>query len=95
MRASAQWRVFTPDASLVRRWTIGGAVIGFVVSIGGMAAGAIIDGQPLTPFQLAFMLVPIAAGTLQFAGVGFCVGYVVARLKRPKAQIADPDQPVG
>jgi hypothetical protein len=94
-RPATQWNVFTPGASLVRSATIGGAVIGFVLSTVGMATAAIIDAQPLSVFQLAFMAVLIAGGTLQVAGVGFCVGYVVARLKHKKAQNADSDESAG
>jgi hypothetical protein len=83
------WRVFAPEASLVRRWTIGGAIIGFAFGAVAMTVGTIVDAQPLTVLQLAFLVVPITAGTLQGAGVGFCLGYVVARLKRPKSSTAD------
>jgi hypothetical protein len=90
-----QWNVFMPGAALVRSATIGGAVIGFVLSTVGMATAAIVDGQPLSVLQLAFMAALIAGGTLQVAGVGFCVGYVVARFKHQKAQNADSGESAG
>jgi hypothetical protein len=70
-------------ASIVKRWAIGGAIVGFVFSTVGMAVGAIIFREVPQLLQL----LPICAGTLQCAAVGFCIRYVVARSDARQAAI--------
>jgi hypothetical protein len=67
-------------AAIVKRWAIGGAIVGFVFSAVGMVVGAII-------FQEGLQLLPIGAGTLQGAAVGFCIRYVAVRYDARQATI--------
>jgi hypothetical protein len=76
-------RVLITDP-VVRRWMIRWAIAGFIVSMACMIP-VITDGQPHAAREWAWLLVLIAGSTLQFAGYGFCFGYLAIRLKQRNA----------
>jgi hypothetical protein len=79
-----QLRVLITDP-LVRRWTIGGAIVGFVVSTACMIA-MIVDRESHAVWELAWLVVPVGS-TLHLAGCGFCLGYLATKSKRRNAAL--------
>jgi hypothetical protein len=76
-----QFHVLIMDP-LVRRWTIGGAIVGFVIWTACMAP-TIVDRQSHAAWELVWLIVTV--GTLHLAGCGFCLGYLARKMKRRNA----------
>ena len=68
----------------VRRWTIGGAIVGFVVTTTCLVVAVIADGKSFAAWEWPWLVIP-AAGTLNLACCGLCLGYLDTKSKRRDA----------